>query len=244
MYSNVIIKISGEALQKNAESDLYNDKFIKRIVSEVIELKTKGVYISLVVGGGNIWRGRNSQDDIDRAKSDQIGMLATVMNAIYISEHFRLAGTETSIMTPFTVGAFTELFNKDRAVRYLEKGKVVIFAGGSGLPFFSTDTITAIRGAEIGAEAILFAKNGVKGVYNCDPNTNKDAVKFDEMTYEEFIKQNLQAIDISAMSICMERDLKSIVFDIDENNSIIDAVIGVENSLYKIGTLISNNDEE
>lgn len=248
MFKNVVIKISGEALQgekqiqQNANSESiypsFDDKTVDRLISEIIEVKHKGVYVSLVIGGGNIWRGRDSKECMDRGKADQIGMLATVMNGLYLAEMFRTKGSDAAVMTPFPVGSFTEPFEKIKAMEYLKKGVILIHAGGTGLPFFSTDTIPVVRAAETGADAVLFAKN-INGVYDCDPKQNKNAVKFDNLTYAEIIRRNLRAIDISAMDICKDRKLTSIVFGLNEPNGITKAIFGTDEELYKIGTKIT-----
>jgi uridylate kinase len=249
MFKNVVIKISGEALQgekqppQNASDAClvypsFDDDTVNKLISEIIEVKNKGVCVSLVVGGGNIWRGRDAKECMDRSKADQIGMLATVMNALYLAEMFRAAGSEAVVMTPFVIGAFTEPFEKMKAAAYLQKGTILLFAGGTGLPFFSTDTIPAVRAAELGADAVLFAKN-ISGVYDVDPKTNQDAKKYDKLTYAEALQQNLRAIDITAMDICREMRLTSIVFGLNEPQGIIQAIFGTDEELYRIGTKIT-----
>ncbi|MDR1210394.1 MAG: UMP kinase [Clostridiales bacterium] len=244
MFANVIIKISGEALQgvkaMNAGDDMlypsYNDEMVESIVAEIIACKQAGVNVSMVIGGGNYWRGRSARG-INRAKADQIGMLATIMNGVYLSESFRLRGAEVVVMTPFTVGTFTRPFEVAKAVRLMESGAILIFAGGSGLPFFSTDTIAAVRGAELSVDAVLFAKN-VDGVYDADPKEHPGAKRFDRLTYDEVIKRDLRVIDIAAMEICKEYGLKSIVFGLFERNGITNAVLRSDKN-YQTGTIIT-----
>ena len=240
MFKNVVIKISGEALQgdKAAGSGNYDSQTIDKLVSEIIEVIGKGVYVSLVVGGGNILRGRDAKPGMDRANMDGIGMLATVMNGLYLSEAFRMKGAEAIVMTPFMVGSFTELFDKRKAQAYLKKGSILIFAGGTGLPFFSTDTIPVVRAAELHADAVLFAKN-VNGVYDDDPKKNPAAVKFDALSYDEFISRNLNAIDMSAMDICRRQGITSVVFGLDEPKGIVRAIFGTDQELFQIGTKIT-----
>ncbi len=246
MFKNVIIKVSGEALQgekaMSGSSDClypaYDDATVDTLVSQIISLKNKGVKVSLVIGGGNFWRGRDAKAGMNRAKADQIGMLATVMNAIYLSEAFKTKGADAVVMTPFVVGTFTEQFEISKAINYIDKGVILIFAGGSGLPFFSTDTITTIRGAELGVDAVLFAKN-VNGVYDSDPKKNPDAIKYDTLTYSEIISKNLRVIDISAMDICKDRQMTSVVFGLNTPGSIISAVFGQDADLFKVGTKIT-----
>ena len=177
-----------------------------------------------MIGGGNFWRGRTSEN-IDRTKADQIGMLATVMNCIYVSEIFRAAGMNTSVLTPFECGSFTKLFSKDRAVKYLERGTVVFMAGGTGHPYFSTDTATVLRAIEIEAETIFLAK-AVDGVYDSDPKVNPDAKKYDEVSIQEVIDQKLAVVDMTASILCMENKMPMLVFGLNEENSIVNTAHG------------------
>ena len=177
-----------------------------------------------MIGGGNFWRGRTSEN-IDRTKADQIGMLATIMNCIYVSEIFRSVGMMTNILTPFECGSFTKLFSKDRANKYFEKGMVVFFAGGTGHPYFSTDTGVVLRAIEVEAEVILLAK-AVDGVYNDDPRTNPDAKKYDEVTIDEVIANNLQVVDMTASILARDNKMPMWVFGLNEENSIVNTVKG------------------
>ena len=177
-----------------------------------------------MIGGGNFWRGRDSEN-IDRTKADQIGMLATVMNCIYVSEIFRSEGMKTEILTPFAVGTMTKLFSKDRALKYLKKGTVVFFAGGTGHPYFSTDTGAALRAVEIEADCILLAK-AIDGVYDSDPKLNPEAKKFDQLTIQEVIDKKLAVVDLTASVLCMENHIPLAVFSLDEKNGIANALKG------------------
>ena len=221
-YKRVILKLSGEALAGDGKG--YNDDIIENIASQVKELLSKGMEIGVVIGGGNYWRGR-SNNSIDRTKADQIGMLATVMNCIYVSEIFRSVGIMTNILTPFECGSFTKLFSKDRANKYFQKGMVVFFAGGTGHPYFSTDTGVALRAVEMDADAILLAKS-IDGVYDSDPKINQSAVKFDEISIGEVVEKKLGVIDMAASVLCMENKIPLLVFALQEKNSIVNALTG------------------
>ncbi len=222
-YKRVILKLSGEALA-NANGKGYNDEIIEDIAKQVKELLSRGMEIGIVIGGGNYWRGRSS-DSIDRPKADQIGMLATVMNCIYVSEIFRSNGIMTNVLTPFECGSFTKLFSKDRANKYFAKGMVVFFAGGTGHPYFSTDTGVALRAIEMDADAILLAK-AIDGVYDSDPKVNPDAKKYDTISIEEVVAKKLGVIDMTASVMCMENKIGLLVFGLNEKNSILNALTG------------------
>ena len=183
-----------------------------------------GIQVGIVIGGGNFWRGRQN-NTVDRTKADQIGMLATVMNCIYVSEMFRSVGMMTSILTPFECGAFTKLFSKDRANKYFAKGMVVFFAGGTGHPYFSTDTGVVLRAIEVDADVILLAK-AVDAVYDSDPRTNPNAVKYDEVSIDEVIEKNLQVVDMTASILARDNRMPMWVFGLNEENSIVNAVKG------------------
>lgn len=183
----VILKLSGEALAKKEGG--YNDELIENIANQVKTIVNKGTDVGVVIGGGNYWRGR-SNDNIDRTKADQIGMLATIMNCIYVSEIFRSQGLKTNILTPFECGSMTKLFSKDRANKYFEKGMVVFFAGGTGHPYFSTDTGIVLRAIELDADAILLAK-AIDGIYDSDPKLNPEAKKYDTISINEVVEKKL-----------------------------------------------------
>ncbi len=219
----ILLKLSGEALAGDKKTG-FDEATVMEVAGQVKTIADNGVQVAIVIGGGNFWRGRTSEN-MDRVKADQIGMLATVMNCIYVSDMFRQAGLKTKVYTPFTCGAFTELFSKDAAVRELEKGTVVFFAGGTGHPYFSTDTATALRAVEIGADAILLAK-AIDGVYDSDPKLNPDAVKFDEIGLQEVLDRKLGVIDLTATILCMENKMPLVIFGLDEKDSIVKTMGG------------------
>lgn len=218
----VILKLSGEALAKKEGG--YNDELIENIANQVKTIVDKGTDVGVVIGGGNYWRGR-SNDNIDRTKADQIGMLATIMNCIYVSEIFRSQGLKTNILTPFECGSMTKLFSKDRANKYFEKGMVVFFAGGTGHPYFSTDTGIVLRAIELDADAILLAK-AIDGIYDSDPKINPEAKKYDTISINEVVEKKLGVIDMTASVMCMENKMPLMVFGLEEENSIINALSG------------------
>lgn len=218
----VILKLSGEALAKKEGG--YNDELIENIANQVKTIVNKGTDVGVVIGGGNYWRGR-SNDNIDRTKADQIGMLATIMNCIYVSEIFRSQGLKTDILTPFECGSMTKLFSKDRANKYFEKGMVVFFAGGTGHPYFSTDTGIVLRAIELDADAILLAK-AIDGIYDSDPKLNPEAKKYDTISINEVVEKKLGVIDMTASVMCMENKMSLMVFGLEEENSIVNALSG------------------
>ena len=218
----VILKLSGEALAKKEGG--YNDELIENIANQVKTIVDKGTDVGVVIGGGNCWRGR-SNDNIDRTKADQIGMLATIMNCIYVSEIFRSQGLKTNILTPFECGSMTKLFSKDRANKYFEKGMVVFFAGGTGHPYFSTDTGIVLRAIELDADAILLAK-AIDGIYDSDPKINPAAKKYDTISINEVVEKKLGVIDMTASVMCMENKMPLMVVGLEEENSIVNALSG------------------
>lgn len=232
MYNRVILKLSGEALAGNSDKSFDNET-INAIIAQIKTIIEKGVQVSVVVGGGNFWRGRSANPQMDRCKADQIGMLATVMNAMYLSESFKINGLEAVVMTPFAVGTMTEQFSKEKALDLFNQGKIIIFAGGIGHPFFSTDTVTALRASELAADAILFAKN-IDGVYDSDPATNPNAVKFDEIKCKDIVEKNLKVIDIAAANLCYEQKIPVVIFGLSEDNGVVKAAMG-----EKIGTIVT-----
>lgn len=219
----VLLKLSGEALAGEKHTG-FDEATCVQVAKQVKEVCDSGVQVGVVIGGGNFWRGRTSEN-IDRTKSDQIGMLATVMNCIYVSEIFRSVGMKTKVFTPFTMGPMAEMFTKDAAVECLEKGVVTFFAGGTGHPYFSTDTATVLRAVEIEAEGIYLAK-AIDGVYDSDPKTNSNAKKYDEVSIEEVIDKKLAVVDLTASVMCMENKIPMYVFGLNEENSIVNAVNG------------------
>lgn len=218
----ILLKLSGEALANKEKK--YEDGIILEIASQVKQLLEKKYEIGIVIGGGNYWRGRTSEN-IDRTKADQIGMLATIMNCIYVSELFRSQGIATEILTPFACATFTGLFSKDFAVKSLKEGKVVFFAGGTGHPYFSTDTGVVLRAVEVEADGIYLAK-AIDGVYDSDPKTNPNAKKYDELSINDVIAQNLQVVDMTASILARDNKMPMWVFDLTEKNSILNAVSG------------------
>lgn len=225
----VLLKLSGEALAGDKKTG-FDEQTCLDVANQVKKVVEQGVEVAIVIGGGNFWRGRTSEN-IDRTKADQIGMLATVMNCIYVSEIFRTVGMRTEIMTPFECGSFAKLFSKGRAVKDLADGKVVFFAGGTGHPYFSTDTATALRAIEIEADAIMLAK-AIDGVYDSDPKLNPNAVKYDEITLEEVLEKKLAVIDLTATILCYENKMPLMVFGLNEENSIVNAMTGKFNGTY------------
>ena len=219
----ILLKLSGEALAGDKHKG-FDDETILSVARQVKELVDDGIQVGIVIGGGNFWRGRQN-NTVDRTKADQIGMPATVMNCIYVSEMFRSVGMMTSILTPFECGAFTKLFSKDRANKYFAKGMVVFFAGGTGHPYFSTDTGVVLRAIEVDADVILLAK-AVDAVYDSDPRTNPNAVKYDEVSIDEVIEKNLQVVDMTASILARDNRMPMWVFGLNEENSIVNAVKG------------------
>ena len=219
----ILLKLSGEALA-GGKGKGFDDETIIGVAKQVKELVDDGIEVGIVIGGGNFWRGRQN-NTVDRTKSDQIGMLATIMNCIYVSEMFRGEGMSTNILTPFECGSFTKLFSKDRANKYFQRGQVVFFAGGTGHPYFSTDTGVVLRAIEVEAEVILLAK-AVDAVYDSDPRTNPDAKKYDEVSIDEVIAKNLQVVDMTASILARDNKMPMWVFGLNEPNSIVNTVKG------------------
>ena len=221
--SRILLKLSGEALAGDKHHG-FDEATVIEVAKQVKQIVDNGTQVGIVIGGGNFWRGRTSET-IDRTKADQIGMLATVMNCIYVSDIFRHVGMKTEVFTPFVCGAFTTLFSKDAAVEALNEGKVVFFAGGTGHPYFSTDTATVLRAIEIEAECIMLAKS-IDGVYDSDPEKNPNAVKYSEVTIQDVIDQKLAVVDMTASILCMENKMPMFVFGLNEENSIVRAMKG------------------
>ena len=219
----ILLKLSGEALAGDKKTG-FDEATVREVALQVKQLVDQGIQVGIVTGGGNFWRGRTSEN-IDRTKADQIGMLATVMNCIYVSEIFRSVGMKTAILTPFECGSFTKLFSKDRANKYFEHGMVVFFAGGTGHPYFSTDTGVVLRAIEVDAEVILLAKS-IDGVYDSDPKKNPDAKKYDEVTIDEVIEKNLQVVDMTASILARDNKMPMWVFGLNEENSIVNTMSG------------------
>lgn len=222
-YKRIILKLSGEALAGPKKTG-FDEETVVGVAKQVRVLVEKGIEVGIVIGGGNFWRGRTSEK-IDRTKADSIGMLATVMNCIYVSEIFRTEGMMTQVLTPFECGSFTKLFSKDRANKYFKKGMVVFFAGGIGNPYFSTDMGTVLRAIEVEADVVLSAKS-IDGVYDSDPAKNPDAKKYDEISINEVIDKKLGVIDLAASVLAMENKVPMLIFGLNEENSIINTVTG------------------
>lgn len=219
----VLLKLSGEALAGDKKTG-FDEDTVRGVALQVKQLVDNDVQVGIVIGGGNFWRGRTSEN-IDRTKADQIGMLATVMNCIYVSEIFRSVGMMTNILTPFECGSFTKLFSKDRANKYFSRGMVVFFAGGTGHPYFSTDTGVVLRAIEVEAEAILLAK-AIDGVYDMDPKVHSEAKRFDKISIQEVVDRKLQVVDLTASILAMENKMPMYVFSLNEPNSIVNTVSG------------------
>ncbi len=230
-YKRVMLKISGEALS-GANGFGFDFDTVSRIAKEIKEIVDMGIEVGLVVGGGNIWRGR-SGEGMDRTTADHMGMLATCINALALQDALEGIGVKTRVQTAIEMKEIAEPFIRRRAVRHLEKGRVVIFGAGSGNPYFSTDTAAALRAAEIEADVILLAKN-VDGVYDKDPNKFADAKKYDTLTYMEVIEQGLQVMDTTATTLCMDNNIPILVFGLEGDGNIKRAMLG-----EKIGTIVS-----
>ena len=223
MMKRILLKLSGEALAGEKKTG-FDEGTVRKVALQIKQLTENNIQVGVVIGGGNFWRGRTSEN-IDRTKADQIGMLATIMNCIYVSEICRAEGMQTAVLTPFECGTFTKLFSKDRANKYFEKGMVVFFAGGTGHPYFSTDTGVVLRAIEVEAEVILLAK-AIDGVYNDDPRTNPKAEKYTEVSIDEVIEKNLQVVDMTASILARDNKMPMWVFGLSEENSIVNTVNG------------------
>lgn len=225
-YNRVLLKLSGEALAGEQKTG-FDEATCVNVARQVKTLVENGTQVSIVIGGGNFWRGRSS-GNIDRTKADQIGMLATVMNCIYVSEIFRSVGIETKIYTPFSCGSMTKLFSKDDALAHMKNGGVAFFAGGTGHPFFSTDTATVLRAIELDCDIILMAR-AVDGVYDCDPKTNLNAKKYDVISIQEVLNKKLGVVDLTAACLGIDNRMPMLLFGLSEENSIINAATGKSN---------------
>lgn len=236
VYNRVVLKLSGEALAGNTGFGI-NPPTIKEIVKEIKDIYELGIEISIVVGGGNIWRGNiGAEVGMERAQADYMGMLATIMNALALQDALENIDVPTRVQTSINMSQIAEPYIRRKAIRHLEKKRIVIFAGGTGNPYFSTDTAAALRATEINADVILMAKNNVDGVYNDDPRKNGNAVKFEELTHLEVISQGLQVMDSTASSLSMDNDIPLVVFNLNEPGNIKRVILG-EN----IGTVVKNS---
>ena len=235
IYKRIVLKISGESLAGDKANGSILDISILNDYARVIkELVNEGVQVSIVVGAGNIWRGKIAENmGMDRATGDYMGMLGTIMNALAIQNILEQNDVKTRVMTSLPINAVAEPYIRRKAITHLENGYVVIFGGGTGNPFFSTDTAAALRASEIGAEVILMAKNGVAGVYSADPKTNKNAILYSQITYIDVIQQQLKVMDTTAVSLCMDNNIDIVVFNMSDTNNLIRVING-----EKIGTTI------
>lgn len=238
-YERILIKLSGEALagERGVGIDI---KTVQEMAKEIQEVSESGVQIALVIGGGNLWRGEPAAEaGMDRVQADYTGMLGTVMNALVMADSLKQLGVDTRVQTAIAMQSVAEPYIRGRALRHLEKGRIVIFGAGIGSPYFSTDTTAALRAAEIEADAILMAKNGVDGVYNADPKKDANAVKFNELTHREVISRGLKIMDATASTLSMDNDIDLVVFNMNEPGNIKRVVFGEQ-----IGTTVSNSTEE
>ncbi len=229
-YKRVVIKISGEALAGPSGTGIDNH-IVNKVVQQIKVVHDLGIDVAIIIGGGNFWRGRQGVD-MDRTTADHMGMLATVINSLALQDALEHGGVPTRVQTALTIERVAEPYILRKALRHIEKGRVVIFACGTGNPYFSTDTGASLRAAEIGADVLLCAKN-IDGVYDSDPRKNPSAKKIDEISFMDVIKRGIHVMDTTAVSLCMENDINIVVFGLDEENSIVKAATG-----EKIGTLV------
>ncbi|MBU0278121.1 MULTISPECIES: UMP kinase [unclassified Gemella] len=233
-YKRVLLKLSGEALAGGKGFGI-DPEVVNKLTNQISKVVKQGVEVAIVVGGGNIWRGKIGEElGMERATADSMGMLATVMNSLALQDSLEQKGVDTRVLTSVEMKAMAEPYIRRRAIRHLEKGRVAIFAAGIGNPFFSTDTTAALRAKEIDADVILMGKNAVDGVYSADPKLVKDAKKFDDLTHIDVISKGLAVMDSTAISFCMDNNLPIIVFSIDEDNNIVKVING-----EKMGTSIT-----
>ena len=232
MYTRVLLKLSGEALSGNGNN--FDPEVLKHLALELKEVHKLGIEVAIVVGGGNFIRGKTAASiGIERVQADYMGMLATIINALAIQSSLEQVEVPTRVQTAIDMPKVAEPFIVRRAIRHLEKGRIVIFGGGTGSPYFSTDTTAALRASEIKADVILMAKNGVDGVYSADPKIDKTAVKYDKLTYMDVIKQGLMVMDTTATSMCMDNNIDLLVFNMNETGNILKACKGEQ-----IGTIV------
>lgn len=235
-YKRVILKFSGEALMGEQNFGI-EPAIVSRLARDIREVQESGVEVAVVIGGGNIWRGLSaSTKGIDRAQADYMGILATVLNALALQDALERQNVETRVLTAVDMHEIAEPFIRRRAIRHMEKGRVVILAGGTGNPYFTTDTAAALRAAELGAEVVLMAKNGVDGVYSADPKTDPTATRYEQISYQEVLERDLRIIDAAAITLCRDNSLPIIVFDVEKDGNIQRAARG-----EAIGTLICSS---
>jgi len=233
-YNRILLKLSGESLMGDKETGI-EPEMLNFFAREVKKIHDLGVEVGIVIGGGNIYRGLNAEDQgIDRVAGDQMGMLATIINAIALQNAFENAGMYTRLMTAITMQEIAEPYIRRRAVRHLEKNRVVIFGAGTGHPYFSTDTAAALRAIEIGADAIIKGTR-VDGIFDDDPEKNSKAVKYKEITYQDVIHQNLRVMDHTAITLCRENSVPLIVFNMNKENNLLDLVSGKD-----VGTIVDH----
>ena len=232
-YKRVLLKLSGEALAGDEKTGI-NIKVVGAICDKIKEVVEMGVEVAIVVGGGNFWRGRRNGEQMEKTTADYMGMLATVMNGLAVQNALEQLGVQTRLLSAIEMRQIAEPYIRRRAVRHLEKGRIVIFGAGTGSPYFTTDTTAALRAAEINADVILMAKNGVDGVYSADPKLDESAVKFDEISYSDVLAKDLKVMDQTAITLCKDNDIDLCVFNMQEDGNIAKACDG-----QKIGTTIS-----
>jgi uridylate kinase len=235
-YRRVILKLSGEALEGELGYGI-DPVVVKRLASDIRDVRESGIEVAIVIGGGNIWRGLEaSTTGMDRATADYMGMLATLQNGLALQDALEHLGTFTRVQTAIEMNQIAEPFIRRRAIRHMEKGRVVILAAGTGNPFFTTDTAAALRAAELGADVILAAKNQIDGVYDADPQIYPDATRYSVLSFQEVLERNLRVMDASAIALCRDNDVPIIVFNVQEDGNIQRAARGED-----IGTLICSN---
>jgi len=234
-FKRIVLKLSGEALREPGSQDNISPEIVERIALQIKESQASGIEIAVVVGGGNFWRGAAAAGrGMDRATADYVGMLATVMNSLAVQSMLEAVGVETRVQTAIEMKNVAELFIRRKAIRHLEKGRVVIFGAGTGNPFFTTDTTAALRASEIGADMIFKATN-VDGVYDKDPNKHEDAVRYDSLTYNEALSKNLRVMDGTAFTLCEDNNIPIVVFDMMKDGNIHKALTGED-----IGTVVTS----
>lgn len=227
-YKRILVKLSGESLSNKKTGESIDHEMIENIANQLKTITKKGIQVSIVIGGGNFWRGANAtKGGVPRYRADYIGMLATIMNGLALKSGLEKEGLKAKIQSSIIIDEkVAETYKTERTLKYLERGEIVIFVGGTGRPYFTTDTASTLFASEIGAEVILMGKNGVNGIYNADPKVNKNAKKIDKITYDEIIQKELRVMDLTAVSMARDNNINLIVFDIAEKDSLIKAIEG------------------
>ncbi|MCF0116949.1 MAG: UMP kinase [Bacilli bacterium] len=239
-YKRILLKLSGEALQDKVDHRILNAKALNDVAKAIKQMTDSGVQVAVVIGAGNIWRGKLAdQIGIERSTADYMGMLGTIINSMALKSALENVGQDTRVMSAIEVRAVAESYIRGRAIRHLEKGRVVIFAGGTGNPFFTTDTTATLRAMDIGADAVLMAKNGVDGVYSADPRVVKDAMLIQTLEFKDMLQRNLQVMDLTAISLCMQSDIEIRVFNMEDASNFIKVIEGDSS----VGTTIRKGDE-